>query len=139
MSSTAGEQIAARVLPPRRGACIALAVDATARVYALGSLALGGFTPDAAGSKRAEVYVTLQAVTADVWLYFAPATHTPDLDPADVIAAGGTLAFDNAQGFRIPVDGAIQVVLDRTLDKFMVCRTSSGTATLLAYASSESV
>jgi hypothetical protein len=131
------EEQAANILPPRRGEVLALAVDATARGYALGSLALGGATPEGAATGRQEIYVTVQAVTADVWLYFAPATAS-DLDPATAVAAGGTLSFANTYGWRVPSGTEQAFRLNRAQDKFLVCRTSSGTATLLIRASSPS-
>jgi hypothetical protein len=135
MSQMAEEQ-AANVLPPRRGEVLALAVDATARPYALSGLTLAGKVPEGAGS-RFELYVTVQAVTADVWLHFASATAS-DLDPAAALAAGSALAFANTYGWRVPSGTEQSFRLDRATDKFLVCRTSSGTATLLLRASSQS-
>lgn len=137
MSSTVGEALAARVLPPRRGAVVALTVDTTVRPYALGSLALAGYTPEAAAHQREEVYLTLQADGAKVYYYFASATAS-DLANGTTIAAGGTLAYGNAYCAVIPDGTSAQVCIDRSQDKFLIIQTASGTATLRIYASSES-
>lgn len=131
------EEQAANVQPPRRGEVVALAVDATARAYSLTSLALAGVTPEASGLSRAEVYVTVQAVTADVWLYFNEGTAS-DLDPAAAVSAGSTFAFASTYGWRVPSGTEQSFRLDRGRDTHLVCRTSSGTATLLFRASSNS-
>lgn len=136
--SSVGERIAARVLPPRRGSVAALTVDATARAYALGSIAMGGYTPEAAASLRNEVYVTLQADGAAIYYYFST-SNTADLDPTAAVAAGGTLAYANAHGAVIEDGTSAQVVVDRSRDEYIVVRTASGSSTLRLYASSEAV
>lgn len=130
--ATIGEQLAARVLPPRRGAVLALTVDSTARSYALGSLAFGGHTP-AASPRRNEVYLTLQADGGAIYFYFHSSTDA-DLNEATVIAAGGTLAFNAAYCAVIEDGQTAQVCIDRALDKYLVVK---GTGTLRLYASSE--
>ncbi len=119
----------ANVAPPRRGKVIALAVDATARPYDISALSL-------AGSTSLSCIVALQAQTASVFYYFAPATAN-DLDPAAVISAGGAIAYANTFGVEIPAGATHEVRIDRTLDLFLVVRTSSATATLRLWAASE--
>jgi hypothetical protein len=131
------EEQASNVLPPRRGEVLALAVDATARAYSLTSLTLAEKSVEAATSQRIALYLTVQAVTADVWLVLSDGTAS-DLDPTAAVIAGGTLAFANSYGWRIPSGTEQAFRVDRSKDTHLVCRTSSGTATLLIRASSHS-
>lgn len=133
---TAAEHAFANVTPPRRGECLALEVDATARPYDLRSLPLAGFAPKESKANE-RVFVTLQALTADVWFYFA-SVDNDDLDPTADIAAGQPLAYADTYGDRLAIGSSIRLRIDRQQDKFLVVRTSSGTATLLLRASSES-
>jgi len=126
----------ANVLPPRRGQCLALTVDTTARAYDISGLALGGHTPPGSNSGPSYVFVTMQAITQDVWLHFHSASAT-DLDNAAVITAGSALAYANTYGYRIPAGGERRFRLNRAVDKFLVVETSTSTATLLIAASSE--
>lgn len=120
---------------PRRGECIALSVDVTARPYDLGAIDLGGFIPEADSKRRHEVFVTLRAVTADVWFHFSDGTSAA-LDPAAAIAVGGTIASAAAHGWTITAGTEQRFRIDRSRDTFLVCRTAAGTATLLMRPSS---
>lgn len=135
MSSVAEHQ-AANALPPRRGAVLALAIDSTARPYALASLDLAGYTQGTSPNQQ-HVFVTLQAITADVWFYFSSATAS-DLDHAAAISAGSALAYANTYGWRLPQNEERSFRLNRNLDRFLIVKTATGTATLLIAASSES-
>lgn len=129
------EEQSANVQPPRRGECIALTVDVTARPYDLGALALSGFTPEADSKRRHELFVTLRAVTSDVWFHLSDGTSSA-LDPTAAIAVGGTLASAAAHGWVIPAGTEQRFRIDRSKDTFLVCRTASGAAVLLIRASS---
>lgn len=133
---SAAEHQAANVVPPRRGKIIALAVDATARPYDLRALDLAGYIGGDKPDSR-HVYLDLQAVGGDVWLQFSPDTQN-DLNPAAALAAGSPLAYDNTHGSRIPQNAERSVRIDRSVDKWLTVRTSSGAATLILSASSES-
>lgn len=138
MSSFNSEGQAANVRPPRRGACIALTVDSTARAYDLTGLTFGGGKPSEDGSGARNVFLTLQAETADVYFHLS-STNSADINQATVIAAGGTLAFANTSCavLKYGTDGT-PVRLDRGVDKYLVVKTSAGTATLRIWASSDS-
>lgn len=134
--STYHVEQAANFVPPRRGAVLALAVDATARPYDMGSLAIGGFTPDAGFARKSEVIITLQARGARVFFQTSSATAS-DLDDTAAVAAGGTLAFANTYGAWIEDGQALSLTFNRKLDRFLIVKTASGTATLSIWGSSE--
>lgn len=125
----------ANVQPPRRGECFTLSVDTTARPYDLSTLAFGGVSVEGGNSRRDETFVTIRAITADIWLHFSQATAS-DLDNTATIAVGGTLAYANTMGGVILAGQEIRVRLDRSRDRFMICKTSAGTATMLFRVSS---
>ncbi len=127
---------AANITPPRRGATIALGVDATARAYDMNALALGGFTPNDANSIQSFVYLTLQADGGDVFFYFTDATHA-DLDDGAQITAGTALSFANTHCAKIKADALHEVRINRHVDRWLVVKCSSGTATLRFWPSSE--
>ena len=127
---------ASNIAPPRRGAVIALGVDATARPYDLNELAFGGFTPKGANNQQSFVYLTLEADGGDVFYYFTDATHS-DLDDGAEITAGSTMAFANTYCAKIKEDSLHEVRINRGVDRWLVVKCSSGTATLRFWASSE--
>lgn len=131
----AATQQADNIRPPRRGEILALGVDVTARPYDLKALALDGYAPNES-TGPAHVYISLTAITADVYFYFAPATAN-DLDPTAAVAAGGTPAYANTHGWRLVANTEQRLRINRALDKFLVIRTAAATATLLIRASSE--
>lgn len=128
------EDQAFNVVPPRRGAVLALSVDTTARAYDLTGLSFGAAynANDAVDS----IYLTLQAQSGDVFFYFGTATSS-DMDNTAVIAAGGTLAFANTYCAWLPQNASVDLRIVKTQDKFLVVKTSTGTATLRFYASSQ--
>lgn len=134
MGTTVEEQYA-NVTPPRRGECMALAVDVTARPYDLTVLPIQGVLPEAAHSRRLESYLTMRAITADVWFYFSGVTAS-DLSAVANIAVGGALSYPTTNGWVIPVGTEVRVRIDRSRDLFLICQTAAGTATLLVRASS---
>ncbi|MBA2683260.1 MAG: hypothetical protein H0U66_02040 [Gemmatimonadaceae bacterium] len=124
----------ANVQPPRRGECFALAVDATARPYDLTPLAFGGVAVEGTAARRNETFVTLRALTGDVYVQFSPVTAS-DLDQTAVLAAGSALSYPNTHGFVIPAGQEMRVRLDRSRDRFVIVKTTT-TATLFFRASS---
>jgi hypothetical protein len=135
MGFSISEEQAAYVSPPRRGEIIALTVDTTARAYDLSALSLAGFTPEGDSRMRAEVWLTLEADGADLYFQLSDGSSTA-LDPATVIAAGGALAYSNAYGAKLKDGIPKECRIDRSRDTHIVLRTSSGTATIRFWASS---
>lgn len=126
------------VVPPRKGKVIALAVDATAREYDMRSLQLDGWAPGE-GATSKTVFVTLQAITADAWIYFASAHAASQvLDSTSKISAGSALAYADTYGWRIKADSEQRFCLHRALDQYLVVQGST-TGILLLRASSETV
>lgn len=126
----------AELRPPRRGEVIALTVDTTARAYDLGSLNLGGDSVVVNTDRPRSVVIWMQCETADVYLHFSDGSNT-DLNPATVIAAGGAIAFANAYGSVLKSGTqSVGYRINRTQDRYLVVRTSAGTATLRFWAAS---
>jgi hypothetical protein len=136
MSSFNSEGQASNVRPPRRGAVITLTVDSTARAYDLSVLTLGGGKPSADGSGARNVYLTLQS-NADLFYHFSD-TNSAVLDDTATLSVGSTLAFANTYGAKLVSGQDVPVRLDRGVDKYIVLKTNSGTATLRFWASSDS-
>lgn len=135
MSSVA-EQQAANPTPPRRGKVLALTVDSTTSAYPINTLDFGGYVQGERAGGSNFVFITLQASGGDIWFQFAPATAT-DLDHAAVIADGGTLAYANTYGWRLPQNEERTYRINRDMDRFLIVKTTTSTATLLIAASSE--
>ena len=133
MGATIAQDQAADTCPPRRGAVLALTVDATARAYDLTALDLGGYA--ASGGRRNEVFLTLFADGGDVYYQLA-SVATASLDDTAVIAAAGTLAYANTYAMKLPSGAAQSFRINRNVDKYLQVKTSSGTATLRFFASS---
>lgn len=129
------EHQAANILPPRRGAVLAIAVDTTARAYDITTIDLGDVYKAAHGD---EVYLTLQADGAKVYYHFKETTGGTGLDNTAAVAAGGTIAFADTYGAFVGDGERVQERITRNLDKFLVVKTASGTATLRIWASSHS-
>jgi hypothetical protein len=127
----------ANAVPPRKGACLALTLDATARAYSLTSLKLGGFTPAAANVQSIYVYLQRQADGADCYVQFA-SDNTVTLNDATAIAAGDPLAFANTYCQKIPDGSTVGVRIDRKLDTHMHVK-GSGAGTLRINATSEAL
>lgn len=126
MASVAEEQIAS-LTPPRRGAVWAVATDATARAYDLSATALGGYTPEGSGEKRANVVLYLQAETADAYFYFDSATGTALLDTSKQAVGAGPLVFNDAYCAILKAGNPpMQIRIDRTIDKFIQVKSAGG-------------
>jgi hypothetical protein len=126
----------AELRPPRRGEVIALAIDATARAYDMNSLNLGGDSVVVDTDRPRTVVMWFQAETADVYVHFS-SSNNANLDPATVVSAGSALAFANAHGSVLKYGAqAVGYRINRTQDRYLVVRTSTGTATLRFWAAS---
>lgn len=131
------ESQAGNVQPPRRGEILAISVSTTATSYSLAALSLAGTTPEAVPKRRLEVFLAMQADGGNVYYSFSQGAQT-DLDNTAAIAVGGAVAYANTYGAKL-VDGAVHDVrLNRTRDTHLTIKTSTGTAILRMWASSES-
>lgn len=131
---------AASILPPRRGAVWAVAVDSTARAYDMTALSLAGATPEAAGTRPTHVYLYLQAETNDVYFYFDSATGSALADATKQAAAAGAVAMADAHGAVLKAGNPpLRVRIDRSLDKFIQVKAASTAGVLRMWASSESL
>ncbi len=125
--------------PPRKGAVWAVAVDNTARAYDISKAALGGYTPEGALKKRAEVYLYLQAETNDVYFYFHSATDSALDDAAKQTATAADLTFVATHAAILEAGNApLKLRINRSLDKFIVVKAASTAGVLRMWASSES-
>ena len=131
MSTTAVEEQAANLFPPRKSQIIALAVDSTARAYDLWTLTFDGKTPGSGG--RQEVFVQFTAEGTDVFFCF-DSGNTADLSDATTISAGGALAYAVAYGAKLVKDGLYPPVrLDVTKDRYLHVKAASGTSGTLRF------
>lgn len=122
MSYFAEEQ-AANFTPPRKSNIYAITLDTTARAYNIASLAANGIVPDE--DRRFEVYVTIQAETADLFLYFHTATDSA-LDRTAAVAAGSaTAAYVATHAAMIPAGQERSYRIDRSIDKFLIVQGSA--------------
>lgn len=125
--ATVAEELAAYTTPPRASLVWAVTLDTTFRAYNLIPLAMGGFTPEADGKRRGEVFVTIQAQTADVFFYFsatdtaASANSTTAQSAASADAAYGA----NTMTAYIPAGQERSYVLNRSLDKYLIVKGSA--------------
>ncbi len=128
---------AARITPPRKNYVLAITTDANVRAYDISSLSMGGQTPSGGGGQRHEVYLTIQAETTDVFFYFHTATDSA-LSTTDAISAGGTAAYAATHSARIPAGQERTYMLDRSLDKFLVIKsTGAGICRIFAASPAE--
>lgn len=131
------EKQAVEVHPPRKGHIKALTVDSTARSYSLVGLELAGHTPDAAAAQRSEVWLTLQAETADVFYSFSSASYTSLSDTAAASADGAAMtAYTDTHAARLVADDTISFRIDRSRDKFLNVKAASTSGVLRFWASS---
>lgn len=123
------------ILPPRRSAIIALAIDSTARAYDMSVLTLAGNTFSST-QKGVRLYLTMQADGGAVYFQLSSSNSATLSDTAS-ITAGSALAFANTYGAKIESGGSVDVRIDRLDDRYLVVKTASGTATLRFWASSQ--
>src|SRR5882762_3273209 len=127
----------ANIQPPRRGQVVALTVDATPRAYALTGLTLNA--QKFQQNSNEHLFLTLRNDNATTNLYYLFSdVISAALDPTLAVAAGSPLAFSDAYGDFIPPSSAVNVRIQRGIDKFLIVRTGTGTAILRLYPSSES-
>ncbi len=125
--------------PPRRGLVWALAVDATARVYDISKLAIGGYTPEATQKRRAEVYIYLQAETNDVYFYFDSATGTTLDDTTKQTATTADAAYAGTYGAILEAGNPpLKLRINRATDKFICVKATSTAGVLRLWAGSDS-
>lgn len=135
---TYGEKAAAECLPPRRGQVWAVTVDSTARAYDLSKIALGGYTPEAANTRRSNVVLYLQAETNDVYFYFDSATGNSLNDATTQAATPADVTMANAHGAVLEAGAPpLKVRIDRTLDKFIQLKAASTSGVLRMWAGSD--
>jgi hypothetical protein len=128
MSDRASAQ-ADNVTPPRNTKIIALTVDSTARSYDLTAISL----PDAYKlGQRNDVYLTLQADGAKIYLAFHSATASTLSDTA-AVAAGAALAYSATYAGYIPDGAAVEVRISRDVDKFLQVKCASGSSAILRF------
>lgn len=128
----------AEVLPPRRGAVWALAVDSTARNYDLSALAIDGLAPNGPGDRPRTVAIWMQADTNDVFFHFSPTAQT-DLDnTAAQAASSAAAAYATTYGAMLKAGNLPQCFrIMRTTDRYLVVKTASTGGTLRIWAASQ--
>lgn len=131
------QELAAYATPPRASAVLAITLDTTFRAYLLTSLAMGGFTPEADGKRRGEVYVTIHAETADAFLYFAATDVAATASRTTALAAGSATAAygTDTMTWRIPAGETQSFLINRSLDKYLIV-SGSAAGILRMYGSS---
>jgi hypothetical protein len=135
------------IMPPRRGQCLAIEVDSTARAYDLSTIAFGGVTPNEAAKEPQEVVLYLQAQTNDVFFYFADGevgvTATTDVDDIDntaKITAGSAIAFANTYAAQLDATtkAPMKIRINRAQDRFLVVKAASTAGVLRIWVGSAS-
>lgn len=125
------------IVPPRRGYVLALTVDSTARAYDLTKLPLGAvFRPGAPDY----VYLTLTAVTNDIYLYFDTQGVTVDLDNTAVNTAGSAFTATSMLSTMpqvLPAGTTQQFRINRRDDAWIHVKAASTSGTLRFNASSQ--
>lgn len=127
------DQQAMNVVPPRRGAILAITLDATARPYNLTLLTMGGVAYNAALAQH--IYLTLQAETANCWYFFHSATDSA-LDKTAAIAAGATAGYANTHAAYLPAGQSVSHRIKLNVDKWIEVQ-GSGAGILRIFASSQ--
>lgn len=138
MTANALEQ-AHQLVPPRRGSVWAVTVDSTARAYNIGTLTLGGFTPDGSGAQRSNVCLALQAETADIFFFFDSATGSGLDDTAAQAAGAGTATLADTHAIILKAGNPpIMLNIQRNVDKFIQVKAASTSGILRMWVVSES-
>lgn len=125
---------AMNVVPPRLGKVAAQAVDATSRVYDLTALALGGATWRS--GVKDFLYLTIQADGADIY-YALDSVNTGTINDTAATAAGSPMAFGTTAPVVIKNGLSAEVRIARDVDRYLLLKTATGTATARIYASSQ--
>ncbi|MCW5834503.1 MAG: hypothetical protein KIS78_19030 [Labilithrix sp.] len=112
-----------------------MATDTTVRAYDLRFLPLADFAPRESKA-REHVFVTIQAVSGDLYFYFSQ-TPDLDLDEDDELAAGTALEYATEYCDLLKEGASVRLRLNRQRDKYLVVKGST-TGSMLLRASSES-
>ncbi len=136
MASVAEEQ-GSGLLPPRKNAIWSVNVDSTARAYDISKLAIGGYTPEAAGKRSNQVVLYLHADTVDVFFYFHTATDSALSDTATQTAATADAAFAATYAAVVKAGTSEVFRIDRAIDKFLILKAASTAGILRMWAYSE--
>lgn len=112
-----------QVDPPRRANGFQLTLDATVRVYDIGSLAWGGKAFDKI-KRNQRVFLRIHADGADAYYRFHSDT-TNDMNETTYISAGGTVSLQNAYAEKIPSGSSIEVCIDRINDRYLSVKGSA--------------
>lgn len=128
----------AELRPPRRGAVLAIATDATPRAYDLSALDIGndGAPPVAPGDRPRSVLLFIQA-DADAYIQFSP-DSTAVLDPAAAVAVSGAPVYADAYGARLPAGPLAAFRINRQIDRFLVLRSAAASIVRIWAASADS-
>lgn len=118
------------VVPPRKGACAAIVLDATSRSYDLSLVDLG-----AAYSRGGELYIRLFSETATTYFFMSPA-NSGTVDETAAVAAAGTMAFTANACSIIPAGTEREIRINRTTDRYLFVK-GSGAGYLRISASSQ--
>ena len=123
--------------PPRRLKILPLTVTSTATAYDLTKLQLGEVAPSADGTPAKVVYLNFAARGADIFYQLSDVSAT-DLDDTAAIAVGGPLVYSGAYGVPLPDGSRAAERIDRSIDKFLIVKTPSGTSGKLFFWASSS-
>lgn len=137
-TTSEAEQHDANIQAPRRGEIMAQAVDATARAIDMKLLSFNGQPFNASQKEYVFVTLTNESATTTVYYYFSQTNDTTGMDPAAVVSAGGAPSLRTSDPWPLYPLQKEPVHLQRDLDKFLIVRTASGTATLRIGTSSHS-
>ncbi len=118
-----------------------LAVDATSRPYNIALLPLGGqATVNTVNPGNDHVFVTMHADGGDIYYFFDSATATVD-DTAKITAGTAASATSMSAATtacaKLLSGTSIDLRINRRDDKWLVVKTSTSTAILRMYASSQ--
>ena len=131
MSNVIAQGQAANVMPPVKNKVCVITLDATSRIYDLGSLSFGDYPLDAGG----DVFLTLQAGVA--FHYFFSADNAGTVDETVATAAGAAIAFSANACWSAVANVPESVRVNRTLHRYLVVK-GAGAGTLRIRASSDS-
>lgn len=111
------------ICPPERGNGFQLTLDATVRVYDIGSLSWGGksFEPT---RQNQYVFLRLHADGADVYYRFYSAT-TNDMVETTYISAGGTVSLQAAYAEKLPNGNSIEIRINRLDHRYLSVKGSA--------------
>ncbi len=127
------------VVPGRIGSIWPQAVDATSRPYNISLLPFGGKAL-VNSNEIDHIYLTMTADGGDVYFAFGSVTGTVDDtagNAAGVALTATTMSVGTTFAQKIPNGTTVSLRIERRLDKWLMLKTSAGTATLRVNASSQ--